>query len=136
MYILKYDFFKKDFIYLFDRERHSKKGDTAGGVGEGEAGFPWSREPNAGLYPRTPRSWPEPKADSQLTEHPGAPICSLFHQLWISSQLNTICKKGENLICLTTYKQSFDWGTRLYKVFLKCIGNPNQICNRIFKIQS
>ena len=43
---------KKDFIYLFDRERH-REGTQAGGVGEREAGFPLSREPNAGLDPRT-----------------------------------------------------------------------------------
>ena len=30
----------------------------------GEADSPLSREPEAGLNPRTPRSWPEPKADT------------------------------------------------------------------------
>jgi len=35
-----------------------------GGVGEGEAGFPGSREPDAGLDPGTLGSWPEPKADA------------------------------------------------------------------------
>ena len=35
-----------------------------GGVGEGEAGFPQSREPDAGLDPRTLASRPEPKADT------------------------------------------------------------------------
>ena len=29
------------------------EGTQAGGVGEGKAGFPLSREPNVGLYPRT-----------------------------------------------------------------------------------
>jgi len=33
-------------------------------VGEGEAGFPLSREPDAGLDPRTLRSQPESKADA------------------------------------------------------------------------
>ena len=46
----------KDFIYLFDRERGTAgEGTQAGGVGEGEAGFPPSREPNAELDPRTLR---------------------------------------------------------------------------------
>ena len=36
------------FIYLTERE-----GTQAGGVGEGEAGFLPSREPNVGLIPRT-----------------------------------------------------------------------------------
>ena len=33
-----------------------------GSEGEGEADALLSREPNAGLDPRTLRSWPEPKA--------------------------------------------------------------------------
>ena len=49
------------FICLFDGERESAQ---AGGVREGEAGFPLSKEPNVGLDPRTLRSWPEPKADA------------------------------------------------------------------------
>jgi len=32
--------------------------------GEGEAGPPPNREPDAGLHPRTPGSGPEPKADT------------------------------------------------------------------------
>ena len=31
------------------------------------------REPDVGLDPRTPGSWPEPKADAQPLSHPGAP---------------------------------------------------------------
>jgi len=47
-------FFFKDFIYLFDRERHTaREGTQAAGVGEGEAGFLRSREPDAELNPRT-----------------------------------------------------------------------------------
>ena len=38
------------------------------GKAEGEAGSPLSREPDAGLGPRTPRSRPEPKADTSLME--------------------------------------------------------------------
>jgi len=50
-------FFLKDFIYLFDREREiARAGTQAGGVGEGEAGFPLSRDPNVGFDPRTPGS--------------------------------------------------------------------------------
>ena len=65
---LKYDFTSlylltelifvfKDFIYLFDRAQ-------AGEVGEGETGSLLSREPGAGLDPRTLGSLPEPKADA------------------------------------------------------------------------
>ena len=31
------------------------------------------REPDAGLYPRTPGSQSEPKAEAQSLSHPGAP---------------------------------------------------------------
>ena len=52
-------FFKILFIYLAKRERAQ-----AGGVREGEAGSLLSRELDMGLDPRTPRSGPEPKADT------------------------------------------------------------------------
>jgi len=46
-------------IYLTERET-AREGTQTGGVGEGEAVFPRSREPyvrlNVGLDPRTPRS--------------------------------------------------------------------------------
>jgi len=45
-------------------ERDSERGNTSGGVGEGEADSPLSREPDAGLNPRTLGSWPELKADA------------------------------------------------------------------------
>jgi len=45
-------YFFKDFIYLFDRDT-AREGTQAGGVGEGEAGFPQSRGPDAGLDPKT-----------------------------------------------------------------------------------
>jgi len=37
---------------LTDREK-AREGTQAGGVGEGEGGFPLSREPDAGLDPGT-----------------------------------------------------------------------------------
>jgi len=42
----------------------ARAGAQAGGVGEGEAGFPQSREPDVGLDPRTLGSLSEPKADA------------------------------------------------------------------------
>ena len=47
--------FFKDLIYLFDRER-SQVGREAGREREEEAGSLLSREPDAGLDPRTLRS--------------------------------------------------------------------------------
>jgi len=39
---------------LTEREGDTvREGTQAGGVGKGEAGFLWSREPHAGLDPRT-----------------------------------------------------------------------------------
>ena len=49
---LKVIFLKILFIYLTERDT-AREGTQAGGVGEGEAGFPPSREPDAGLDPRT-----------------------------------------------------------------------------------
>jgi len=62
-------FFSKDFFYLFDRET-AREGTHAGG--EGEAGFPQSGEPDAGLDLRTLRSRPELKSrvDAQQTKPP------------------------------------------------------------------
>jgi len=40
------------FVYLTERDT-VREGTQAGGVGEGEAGFLQSREPNVGLDPRT-----------------------------------------------------------------------------------
>jgi len=53
-------FFFKDFIYLFIHERQRERETEA----EGEAGSPRSREPDAGLNPRTLGSQPELKADA------------------------------------------------------------------------
>ena len=54
--------FFKDFIYLLERERESMR--WGGGGWRGRPNFTLSREPNAGLDPRTWRSWPELKADT------------------------------------------------------------------------
>ena len=48
---------------VFDKEKEAaREGTQAGGVGEGEADFLLSREPDVGLDPITPGSRPEPKA--------------------------------------------------------------------------
>jgi len=45
-------FLKILFLYLTERDT-AREATQAGGVGEGEAGFPPSREPDVGLDPRT-----------------------------------------------------------------------------------
>jgi len=60
------------FKILFICQSEHKQGERQA---EGEAGFPPNKEPDAGLHPRTLGSWPEPKADAQLTEssrHPSS----------------------------------------------------------------
>ena len=52
------EFFLK-ILFIWEREH---AGAEAEAEGEGEADSPLSREPNAGLDPRTLRSWPEPKS--------------------------------------------------------------------------
>ena len=44
---------------------------------EGDAGS-MHQEPDVGLDPRTPGSYPEPKADAQPLSPPGAPVLLLF----------------------------------------------------------
>jgi len=56
IYLMNISFFKfLLFIYLTQREI-ARAGTQAGGVGEEEAGFLLSREPDAGLDPRSLRS--------------------------------------------------------------------------------
>ncbi|XP_064451870.1 uncharacterized protein LOC129046581 isoform X2 [Mirounga angustirostris] len=43
-------------IHKYPKTETARAGIQAGGVGEGEAGLPLSREPNVGLNPRTPGS--------------------------------------------------------------------------------
>ena len=58
------------FIHLRERERAQAGGEAKG---EGEADSPLSWEPNVGLDPRTWRSQPEPKADTQPSKPPWVP---------------------------------------------------------------
>ena len=60
-------FLKILFIYLREKEHTQAEGAAEG---EEEVGSPLSREPDAGLHPRTPRAWPKPKAG---LSHPGPP---------------------------------------------------------------
>ena len=48
------------------------------GEGKGEADFPLSREPDAGLDLRTLGSQPESKADAPPVSHPSAPRIFFF----------------------------------------------------------
>ena len=56
-------FFFKDFIYLFDRETASERGNTSRGSGRGRSRL-LAEEPDVGLDLRTLGSRPEPNADA------------------------------------------------------------------------
>ena len=56
-------YFLKYFIYLFDSETASERGNTGKGSGRGRSRLP-VEEPDGGLDPRTLGSRPEPKADA------------------------------------------------------------------------
>ena len=60
------NFFFKDFIYLFMRER------------EREIGRDIGREPNVGLNPWTPGSYRGSKAGAKPLSHPGIPFLIHF----------------------------------------------------------
>ena len=64
--------FFKDFIYSFmkdpeRRQRHRQREKQAS-----------CREPDVGLYLRSPESPPEPKAGTQPLSHPGIPLTFFF----------------------------------------------------------
>ena len=59
---------------MTQRETELKQGES----GEGKAGSPVSREPDAGLDPRTPGSHSELKADAQSSEPPRCPSRKIF----------------------------------------------------------
>jgi len=50
---LKCSFFFLKILFIYLTETQQERGHKQGGVGEGKAGFPLSREPDAGLDPRT-----------------------------------------------------------------------------------
>ena len=59
-----YNFFKKDFIYLFDRDRDSQRErEHRQGEWERKKRLP-AEEPDVGLDPETPGSRPELKTDT------------------------------------------------------------------------
>ena len=61
--LLLHFFLQRFSVYLRERDRESTTW-GGGGQAEGEADFPLSRDPDVGLNPRTPGSWPEPKSDA------------------------------------------------------------------------
>ena len=62
-------FFFKDFIYLFMRDTEKER---EAETWQREKHVP-CREPDARLDPRTPGSYPGPKAGAKPLSHPGSP---------------------------------------------------------------
>ena len=72
-------FLKKVFIYSWETQEERQR------YRQREKQVP-CREPDAGLNPRTPGSWPKPKADAQPLSHPRVPRLSIigdFYPLFI-----------------------------------------------------
>ena len=69
--VLCFSFFFLRF-YLFIHGRHGERQRHRQREKQAPSG-----EPDAGLYPRTPGSCPEPKADTQPRSHSGAPVLLL-----------------------------------------------------------
>ena len=69
------DFFLRFYLFIWQSENTSR---WSSGQREGEAGSPWSREPDVGLNPRTLWPWSEPKADASPTEPPWDPSKDFF----------------------------------------------------------
>ena len=67
LWVCFFSFLKILFIHSWETQREVET------QAEGEAGSPLGREPDAGLNPKTPGSWPEPEADGQPLSHPGDP---------------------------------------------------------------
>ena len=63
LFLVNEHFFFYDFIYLFDRETASERGNTSRESERGRSRLP-AEEPDVGLDLRTPGSRPEPKADA------------------------------------------------------------------------
>ena len=69
-------FFLRFYLFMRDteRQRHRQRKKQAP-----------CEKPDVGLDPRTPGSWPEPKADAQPLSHPGSPRVKSFfslHLIW------------------------------------------------------
>ena len=75
LFILPAKLFKKDFIYLFEREKESMSRAEAEWEREGQVDPPLSREPNMGsvLGPRD-YDLSQSQTLNQLS-HPGVPAC-------------------------------------------------------------
>ena len=97
--------FWRFYLFIWKRET-TREGTQAGGVGEGEAGLPLSREPDAGLHPRVLGSWPEPKEmlNSWATQVPH--ICWLLSNKNESYHAWTIVQLQKGLV-LDIFKFSF-----------------------------
>ena len=61
----------------FDRERH-REGTQAGGVGEGEAGFPLSGKPNVVSIPGPWEYGLSRRQTLNRLNHPGAPVAFIL----------------------------------------------------------
>lgn len=110
LFIFNFIFFK-DLIYW--RERACMRGERS----EGGAGSALRREPDAGLRPRTPGSWPEVQADAEPTEPPGALTLLIFRSK-MSRQRALSLEPGCGFDTRTLSEQSCFWSFSGFSVGL------------------
>ena len=116
-YFFKGDsFFLRFYLFIWQREKVSRSRGNSRQKERKKQTPCWAGTPDAGLNPRTPRSWPELKADSQLTEpprHPWQYICEA-----LMGQRKQLCE----LQLVRNSKQNLGWGSKLVKVtWLYCL---------------
>ena len=99
--------FKRSFIYSLERESTWAGGRVRG---RGRSRFPTEQGTQCRLHPRTLGSWPEPKADAELTElfkHP------LYTNIWrdlSNVQKYQMSMDGRNMDApLTILRISYCW---------------------------
>ena len=128
------------------KERDSEKarpsreeGDQTGPVGEGEAGFLLSREPQAGLGPKTRASGPPQRADAAQGSHPAAPIHdSISLALFNPLDSATLLGSAFSVLTLThcVLSSALLWSLRMLGIF-SCVSwlmvfSLESFCSRIF----
>ena len=88
---------------------------------EGEAGSLWSREPNAGLDPRTLESQPERKADALPTEPSRHPRC------YFPEALDSLETMGPNSVLATP--RGLEWLLPPFRedLMLRCAQVPHLV---------
>ena len=98
------------------------------------------RKPDAGLDPRTPGPWPEPKVHTQPLSHPGAPTDSFPIRMMSSSTSTNTNIFNFTFVIMSSFKYFYsDWHLFLDQYLTLCFsypGNQEHIFNFFFSMAS